>query len=102
MSIRAPLILIRAGDGAGGVILPLVMQALLSRFGLQITLRAIACAMVVLMAPLLVFVKPRLPIPASSAARPIDTTFLRSPLFWVFQTCSYSPEYDLLSVRDIR
>ncbi|KAK3117490.1 hypothetical protein LTR53_001090 [Teratosphaeriaceae sp. CCFEE 6253] len=75
-----------AGDGASGVILPLVMQALLSRFGLRTTLRAIACAMVLLMAPLLVFVKPRLPIPASSAARPIDTSFLRSRQFWVFQT----------------
>ncbi|KAK4977559.1 hypothetical protein LTR42_001929 [Elasticomyces elasticus] len=74
-----------AGDGVGGVVLPLVLQALLSRYGLQITLRAVGCAMVLLLAPLLVFLKPRLPIPASSAARPIDISFLRSPLFYIFQ-----------------
>jgi predicted MFS family arabinose efflux permease len=41
--------------------------------------------MVILMAPLLVFVKPRLPIPAASAHRRIDVSFLRSPVFWVLQ-----------------
>lgn len=75
----------RAGDGAGGVVMPLVLQELLSRYGFRITLRAIAVAMVVLMAPLLAFVKPRLPIPAASASRRIDVNFLRSPLFWVLQ-----------------
>lgn len=76
----------RAGDGVGGVIMPLVLQELLSRYGFRITLRALACAMVLLMAPLLAFVKPRLPIPAASAPRRIDVRFLRSPLFWVLQT----------------
>jgi MFS family permease len=41
--------------------------------------------MVLLMLPLLTFVKPRLPLPADSAARPVDTGFFRSPLFWTFQ-----------------
>jgi cyanate permease len=41
--------------------------------------------MVILLLPLMTFVKPRLPLPADSAARPIDTRFFRSPLFWVFQ-----------------
>jgi len=49
-------------------------------------LRAVAVAMVLLMAPLLAFVKPRLPIAAASAQRRIDVSFLRSPLFWVLQT----------------
>ena len=66
--------------------MPLILPQLLSRYGFRITLRAVACAMVVLMAPLLVFVKPRLPIPAASAARRINVGFLRSPLFWVLQT----------------
>jgi predicted MFS family arabinose efflux permease len=65
--------------------MPLVLQELLSRYGFRITLRALAGAMVVLMAPLLAFVKPRLPIPASSAHRRIDISFLRSPSFWVLQ-----------------
>ena len=76
----------RAGDGAGGFIMPLVLQELLSRYGFRITLRAIACAMVVLMAPLLAFLKPRLPLPAASVTRRIDIKFLHSPLFWVLQT----------------
>ena len=66
--------------------MPLVLQELLSRYGFRTTLRALACAMVILMAPLLAFVKPRLPIPAASATRRIDIGFLRSPLFWVLQT----------------
>ena len=66
--------------------MPLVLQELLSRYGFRTTLRAIAIAMVVLQAPLLAFVKPRLPIPAASAVRPIDVRFLKSPLFWVLQT----------------
>lgn len=67
------------------MVMPLVLQELLSRYGFRTTLRALACAMVVLMAPLLAFVKPRLPIPAASATRRIDIGFLRSPLFWVLQ-----------------
>ncbi|KAK5120507.1 hypothetical protein LTR85_006162 [Meristemomyces frigidus] len=74
-----------AGDGAGGVIMAIVLQALLSRYGFRVALRCIACAFVILMAPLLLFVKPRLPIPMASAVRPIDTSFLRSPVFWVLQ-----------------
>lgn len=66
--------------------MPLVLEVLLSRYGFRTTLRAVACAMVILMAPLLFFVKPRLPIPAASASRRIDVGFLRSPLFWVLQT----------------
>lgn len=77
---------LRAGDGVGGVIMPLVLQELLSQYGFRTTLRALACAMILLMAPLLAFVKPRLPIPAASAARRIDVAFLRSPLFWTLQT----------------
>ncbi|KAK4547460.1 hypothetical protein LTR36_001116 [Oleoguttula mirabilis] len=74
-----------AGDGAGGVIMPIVLQALLSRYGFRVALRCIACAFVVLMAPLLVFTKARLPVPAASAVRPINTSFLMSPVFWVLQ-----------------
>ena len=67
------------------MIMPLLLQELLSRYGFRITLRALACAMILFMAPLLAFVKPRLPIPAASAARRINVDFLRSPLFWVLQ-----------------
>ena len=65
--------------------MPLVLQELLSQYGFRTTLRAVACAMVLLMAPLLAFVKPRLPLPSTSAPRPIDVGFLKTPLFWVLQ-----------------
>ncbi|EMD01237.1 hypothetical protein BAUCODRAFT_118942 [Baudoinia panamericana UAMH 10762] len=74
-----------AGDGTGGIVLPLVLQALLSRYGFRATLRAVAVAMVLMLAPLSIFFKPRLPIPAESAPRPIDTGFLQTPLFWALQ-----------------
>ena len=76
---------VRAGDGAGGVVMPLILEELLSKYGFRITLRALACAMVVIMAPLLAFLKPRLPMPAASAARKIDVRFLKTPVFWVLQ-----------------
>jgi hypothetical protein len=64
----------------------LVLNALLSRYGFRLALCTIACAMVILVAPLLVFVKPRLPVPAASTAGPIDISFLKRPLFWVLQS----------------
>ena len=65
--------------------MPLVLQELLARYGFRTTLRAVPIAMVLLMAPLLAFVKPRLPLPAASAQRRIDMSFSRSPVFWVLQ-----------------
>lgn len=42
--------------------------------------------MVVLMTPMLFFLKPRLPVSSTQAFRPIDMTFIKSPLFWILQT----------------
>lgn len=65
--------------------MPLILEALLARYGFRVALRAIAVANVVLLAPLLFFVKPRLPIPAASSIRPIDVGFLRESRFWIMQ-----------------
>lgn len=65
--------------------MPIVLEALLTRYGFRVALRCIACAFLILMAPMLAFVKPRLPLPAASAVRPINTSFLMSPVFWVLQ-----------------
>lgn len=75
----------RAGDGTGGVLMPLIMQALLSRYGFRTTLRCLACAMVIFLTPMLFFLKPRLPIPTTSARRPVYAGFLKSAQFWVLQ-----------------
>lgn len=44
-----------------------------------------ALIIVVLSAPILVLVKPRLPISAAHVAPPVDFSFLKSPLFWTLQ-----------------
>ena len=74
-----------AGDGVGGVAMPLILETLLARYGFRVALRSIAVANVVLLTPLLYFLKPRLPTPAASSTRPIDIGFLRSPYFWTLQ-----------------
>jgi hypothetical protein len=65
--------------------MPLVLQELLSRYGFRITLRALAIAMLLCMAPLPFVLKPRLPIAAASATRRIDVGFFKSPVFWVLE-----------------
>ncbi|TKA23234.1 hypothetical protein B0A50_07627 [Salinomyces thailandicus] len=75
-----------AGDGTGGIIMPLIMQALLSRYGFRTALRCLACAMVVCLAPLLAFIKPRSSFRQTSAPQPIDVRFLKDGSFWVLQT----------------
>ncbi|KAK4580142.1 hypothetical protein LTR86_000345 [Recurvomyces mirabilis] len=74
-----------AGDGAGGVIMPILMQVLLSRVGFRWTLRIIAGIIVLLTAPLLVFLQPRVPVSATATPRPLDISFIRTPLFWTLQ-----------------
>lgn len=61
-----------SGTGLGGFALPLVLEALLGRFEFRNTLRIWAGCLFVLTAPLVAFIKPRVPLrkgnPAASAA----------------------------------
>lgn len=75
----------QAGTGLSGVILPIVLQWLLNEYGFQTTLRVWAIALFVLGAPLLYFVKPRVPIAATSTARPFNLTFLCQRAFLVYE-----------------
>ena len=77
-----------AGTGVSGVTVPFIMSFGLERFGASVMLRAWAVSLVVLSAPLLYFVKPRLPIPRDSRARRFNLGFLASRTFWVFQAAS--------------
>lgn len=76
--------LISAASGASGAIMPFICSALLRRFGYQTTLRAVAVAMVLLTAPLLPFLKDRIPLPETNTMAKINWSFLKKPLFWVF------------------
>ena len=72
-----------AGTGFAGVTIPFFLAAALEKWGWQTALRVWAGAMTVLAAPLLVFVKPRVPVsPASArAARRTDLRFLKRRVF---------------------
>ncbi|PPJ56763.1 hypothetical protein CBER1_09099 [Cercospora berteroae] len=74
-----------AGDGVGGVVMPLLLQAMLSAVGFRWTLRIVAVIICTLSAPLIFILKPRLPISATHVAPPVQTSFLRHRLFWVLQ-----------------
>lgn len=72
-------------SGISGTTMPFVLQALLTRYGYRITLRAVAVALTLLTGPLIPLLKGR--VPSSSAqvgSHRWNWTFFRSPLFWVY------------------
>lgn len=76
----------RAGTGTAGVVFPLILSSALSRYGFRTVLRASAVAFLVLFAPLVPFLKPRLPLPATYRPAPLSLTFLATPAFQLLQT----------------
>ncbi|KAK0187749.1 major facilitator superfamily domain-containing protein [Armillaria mellea] len=72
------------GPAIGGLILPLVLPNLISRFGTPKTLRILSITVAVLLVPSLPFVKPR--IPESRNRRqtipPHSRDWIKSPIFW--------------------
>ncbi|MCJ1411932.1 hypothetical protein MMC19_006024 [Ptychographa xylographoides] len=80
-----------AGTGVGGMVIPLVMNWGLQKYGVATTLRFWAVTMVVLCGPLLYYIKPRIPVsPNHRASRnqEIDFKFLKQPVFWFMQAGS--------------
>lgn len=74
-----------AGKSLAGVIFPFLMSALLTRFGPRTTLQAWAVSLVILTTPLLYFLKPRIPLSASTSQRPLSWKFLQHSTFWMLQ-----------------
>ncbi|RPA71684.1 MFS general substrate transporter, partial [Ascobolus immersus RN42] len=76
------------GTGVSGVAIPIIMNAVLEHPGwdYRTAHRASAVALVVLSAPLLVFIKPRIPVAKTTARKRISLSFLRSPTFWLLQS----------------
>ncbi|KAL8877425.1 MAG: hypothetical protein Q9198_004560 [Flavoplaca austrocitrina] len=75
--------LLCSASGASGAVMPLVLQALLRRFGYPTTLRAVAVMLIVLTGPLIPLLKGRLGQQHSIVMRN-DWNFLRKPLFWTY------------------
>jgi predicted MFS family arabinose efflux permease len=71
-----------SASGASGAAMPLVLQALLTRFGYRVTLRAVAVALVVLTGPLIPLLRGR--VEQQSSSLRTDWSFLRKRLFWTY------------------
>ncbi|KAJ6163458.1 hypothetical protein N7497_003437 [Penicillium chrysogenum] len=78
-----------AGTGIGGVVLPIVMEQLLGRYGFRVTLRAFAVVLFILTAPLVYFVKPRVPIADNRPSPPPPNfRFMFTSTFALFEFCN--------------
>ncbi|PWY73003.1 MFS general substrate transporter [Aspergillus heteromorphus CBS 117.55] len=78
-----------AGTGLGGVVLPIVMEQLLNRYGFRTALRAFAIALFLLAAPLVYFVKPRVPVAKNRVSPPPpNLRFILSSTFVLFELCN--------------
>jgi predicted MFS family arabinose efflux permease len=73
-----------ASSGISGVLMPFAVEAMLSRYGYQITLRAISIGLAVLTGPLIPLLKGRLPHSEHSTSGRTDWSWLKRPLFWVY------------------
>lgn len=70
--------------GVSGIAMPFVLSTLLNTYVYALTLGAFAVALVVLIGPVLPFLKGRLLVSRTSRRRTIDTVPLREPLFYFF------------------
>jgi predicted MFS family arabinose efflux permease len=75
--------LLCASSGVSGAAMPLMLQALLQRYGYKTTLRIIAIALTVTTGPLIAFIKPRSRHQQSGTGK-TDWAFLKMRLFWVY------------------
>ncbi|KAF2841835.1 putative MFS monocarboxylate transporter [Patellaria atrata CBS 101060] len=74
-----------AGKSISGVVLPFIMDVSLRKFGPRTTLQGWTVATLLMTAPLLHFLRPRIPVARSSSARRLDLSFLRLSSFWMLQ-----------------
>ncbi|CAG7959357.1 unnamed protein product [Penicillium salamii] len=74
-----------AGSGISGIIFPIGLEKLLTRFGFETTLRVISVIMFVLAAPFLYFHRPRLPVSKSVAYNRLNFRFVYDKTFIFYQ-----------------
>lgn len=76
-----------AGTGAAGACIPFIMSWGLNKYSFATMLRAWAVVLAILTGPLLIHVKPRIPLTGTfSHPRRLDFSFLKSRTFWALQT----------------
>lgn len=71
--------------GAGGAVLPLVLEALLKNYGFQTTVRICSGILFGSAAPLAYFIKPRIPLSATIHRKPLNMRFVTSKVFLLHQ-----------------
>ncbi|KAJ4266254.1 hypothetical protein NW762_004237 [Fusarium torreyae] len=71
--------------GAGGAVLPLILEVLLKNYGFQTTARICSGILFGTAAPLAYFIKPRLPYSANTRRRPFNMRFVTSKVFMLHQ-----------------
>lgn len=88
LCLNSKLTILQAGTALSGVIIPLLMQHVLEKYGYATTLRVWAITLFILIAPLLYFIKPRIPISPNTTSRPVDFSFLKTRIFSLYQICN--------------
>jgi predicted MFS family arabinose efflux permease len=76
--------LLCSASGTSGAVMPLVLQALLRRFGYRTTLRVTAVMLVVLTGPLIPLLKGRVGQQQNTVSLKTDWSFLKKRLFWIY------------------
>ncbi|KAH7117704.1 major facilitator superfamily domain-containing protein [Dendryphion nanum] len=74
-----------AGTGFGGVLIPLLLQFLLNKYGFRTTLRVWSAVLFAATAPLMLYLRPRLPSAQSSHIRPFNFSFMKTNAFLLLQ-----------------
>ncbi|KAK7467602.1 hypothetical protein VKT23_004655 [Stygiomarasmius scandens] len=72
-----------SGTGVGGVVVPIVTQASLERYGHRTTLVGSAIAFLIIIVPCFPYAKGRLPVAQSVNARSFNKQFLYNRVFWI-------------------
>ncbi|KAJ7467154.1 MFS general substrate transporter [Mycena latifolia] len=77
--------IIFSGTGVGGVVVPIIVEVLLRKYGHRVTLLSLAIAFAVLIVPAFPYIKSRHPISTSktAAAHSINISFINSSAFWI-------------------
>lgn len=76
--------LLFAGGALSGTVLPFLLEMLLSKYGYRTTLKGVAVAQFILIAPVLPLIKGRLPTSKNNMLRAVNWGFFKQPLFWCF------------------
>jgi MFS family permease len=77
-----------AGTGLAGIVVPILLQWILDAYGYKTALRAWSICLFILTAPLLRFIKRRVPISQVHQTRRFDFSFITTSTFGILEVCN--------------